>query len=212
LGPLLDLISTTGLLKAIEKQLQLRSDSQGWTASQFIITLLLLNAIGGDRVSDVEQLESDRGLCCLMTHLEHHEFCRATKTLEKKRWRKIKTRTFPSPTALFDFVKLFHNEDACQPRPHGHAVIPESNELLKKLNGLLPVVLACAAKLSTATTATLDQDATLAPTSKREAFYCYKGYKAYQPMNTYWFETGMLVHSEFRDGNVPASFDVLRVL
>ena len=52
--------------------------------------------------------------------------------------------------------------------------------------------------------ATLDMDATLIETQKREALYCYNHFKAYQPLNTWWAEQGLIVHSEFRDGNVPA--------
>lgn len=62
------------------------------------------------------------------------------------------------------------------------------------------------------TEATLDQDATLAQTHKRSALYCYEKYKAYQPFNTYWHEQGLLLHSEFRDGNVPAGFEQERLL
>jgi len=61
-------------------------------------------------------------------------------------------------------------------------------------------------------TAKLDQDATLSETYKKDAFYCYKKYKAYQPMNIYWAEQGLVLHSEFRDGNVPANFGNLAVL
>lgn len=61
-------------------------------------------------------------------------------------------------------------------------------------------------------TATLDQDATLAETHKRTALYSYKKFKAYQPLNTYWHEQGLLLHTEFRDGNVPAGYEQLRVL
>ena len=35
---------------------------------------------------------------------------------------------------------------------------------------------------------------------------------AYQPINTWWAEQGMVVHTEFRDGNVPAGFEQRRVL
>ena len=55
-------------------------------------------------------------------------------------------------------------------------------------------------------------DATLIETQKREALYCYKHFKAYQPLNTWWAEQGLIVHSEFRDGNVPAGHEQLRVL
>ena len=52
----------------------------------------------------------------------------------------------------------------------------------------------------------------LAETTKKEALYCYEGYRAYQPVTAYWAERGLVVHSEFRDGNVPAGHEVLRIL
>ena len=61
-------------------------------------------------------------------------------------------------------------------------------------------------------TATLDQDGTLKQTYKSTALHGYKGYKAYQPINTYWFEQDILIHSEFRDGNVPANCQLKHVL
>ena len=59
--------------------------------------------------------------------------------------------------------------------------------------------------------ATLDMDATLVATNKAEALFCYKGYKSYQPLNTWWSEQQSVLHTEFRDGNVPAGFEQLRV-
>ena len=55
-------------------------------------------------------------------------------------------------------------------------------------------------------------DATLIETHKREALPCYKGFKAYQPLTCWWAEQGVVLHSEFRDGNVPAGYQQLRVL
>jgi hypothetical protein len=63
-----------------------------------------------------------------------------------------------------------------------------------------------------ATAATLDMDATLIETHKRDALHCYKGFKAYQPLNCWWAEQGAMLYSEFRDGNVPAGHEQLRVL
>ncbi len=59
--------------------------------------------------------------------------------------------------------------------------------------------------------ATLDMDATLVESSKENALYCYKGFKSYQSLNTWWFEQGTLLHTEFRDGNVTDGFELLRV-
>src|SRR5208337_4355752 len=59
--------------------------------------------------------------------------------------------------------------------------------------------------------ATLYIVATLIETLKKEALFSYKGFKAYQPLNTYWAEQGLILHTEFRDGNVPAGHEQLRV-
>lgn len=59
--------------------------------------------------------------------------------------------------------------------------------------------------------ATLDMDATLIETHKKDALFSYEGYRAYQPLNVYWAEEELVVHTEFRDGNVPANYDLLRV-
>jgi hypothetical protein len=46
--------------------------------------------------------------------------------------------------------------------------------------------------------ATLDMDATLIATEKKHALFSYKGFKAYQPLNTYWAEQGLILHAECR--------------
>jgi hypothetical protein len=54
-------------------------------------------------------------------------------------------------------------------------------------------------------------DAMIVETEKRETLFCYQGYKAYQPLNVFWAEQQTLLYPEFRDGNVPAKYDLLRV-
>jgi hypothetical protein len=54
-------------------------------------------------------------------------------------------------------------------------------------------------------------DATLVETHKRDALHCYKGFKACQPLNCFWTEQGTILYSGFRDGNVPAGHEQLRV-
>jgi hypothetical protein len=110
------------------------------------------------------------------------------------------------------YLEVFHNEAEEALRKEGVAFIPKQNDHLKKLLALNSVLMGFAQKQNPCRTATLDQDATLAETAKREALYCYEKYKAYQPFNTYWAEQGLVLHSEFRDGNVPAGFEQLRVL
>ena len=44
------------------------------------------------------------------------------------------------------------------------------------------------------------------------ALHCYEGFKAYQLLNCWWAEQGTMLYSGFRDGNVPAEHEQLRVL
>ena len=59
---------------------------------------------------------------------------------------------------------------------------------------------------------TLDMDATLVETQKEEAFYSYKKFKSYQPLNVWWAEKQVVLLTEFRDGNVPAGYQNLRIM
>ena len=54
-------------------------------------------------------------------------------------------------------------------------------------------------------------DTTLVATNKIDALYSYKGFIAYQPLNTWWYGRGIILHTVFRDGNLPAGFEQLRV-
>jgi hypothetical protein len=47
---------------------------------------------------------------------------------------------------------------------------------------------------------------------KRAALPCYEEFKAYQPLNCWWAEQQVMLYSEFRDGNVPAGHEQLRVM
>jgi hypothetical protein len=55
-----------------------------------------------------------------------------------------------------------------------------------------------------ASQATVDQDATIIESLKRQAQYTYEGTRGYQPMVAVWAETELILADEFRDGNVPA--------
>jgi hypothetical protein len=59
--------------------------------------------------------------------------------------------------------------------------------------------------------ATIDMDATVIESWKREAKATYEGCNGYQPMVALWAELNVVVAEEFRDGNVPALKDPLRV-
>ena len=97
-------------------------------------------------------------------------------------------------------------------REEGKAYIPAANEHLRGLKEVNKEFLGFVQRNRREEMATLDMDATLVETRKSDALFCYEGYRAYQPLNTWWSEQGMVVHTEFRDGNVPAGYEQLRVL
>jgi hypothetical protein len=59
--------------------------------------------------------------------------------------------------------------------------------------------------------ATIDLDSTVIESWKQEAQPTYQGGRGYQPMLALWSEMNLVVADEFRDGNVPAVQEPLRV-
>jgi hypothetical protein len=207
----LDLAQAIGLSKSIQKHLKIRQGDQGWTDSQIVIALLLLNLAGGDCVDDIKILEGDHGFCEVLRKSEMHGLRRKVRRALERRWRKEKKRTVPSPSVLFRYLAAFHDKQQEKNRRAGKAFIPSPNTNLRGLVKVNKDLLGFVQAQDPQSTATLDMDATLVETNKSDALYCYQGFKSYQPLNTWWSEHGIIVHTEFRDGNVPAGFEQLRV-
>jgi hypothetical protein len=208
----LDLASATGFLKSIDRRMRIRTGDQGWTDRQMILSLVLLNLVGGDCVEDIHKLEADEGLCRILRKVELSGLTRKEKKAGKKRWRKERTRTFPSASAIFRYLSQFHDAAQEELREKGKAFIPEANGHLKVLGLINRDLIGFEPKQKMEEAVTLDMDATLSASFKKNALFSYKGWQAYQPLNTYWYERGLMLHTEFRDGNVPAGYEQLRVL
>jgi hypothetical protein len=207
----LDLAQVIGLVKSVQKHLKTRTGEQGWTDKQMLISLVMLNLAGGDCVEDLKRLEKDDGFCEILMKAETHGLKRKERRTLEKRWRKERCRTVPSPSATFRWLEAFHDAEQENYRQPGKAFIPRPNANLKALLRINKDVVAFVQIQSPQSIATLDMDGTLVETSKEDALYGYTGEKTYQPLNTWWAEQWIIIHSEFRDGNVPAGFDQLRV-
>ena len=208
----LEMAEAAGVWESIRRHLRLRVEGQGWTDVQVVTSLILLNLAGGESVDDLRTLESDEGLGRLLRMSETHRMRRSERRAQCKRWRKERRRSVPSPSAVFRYLGEFHDPSEEYRRQAHTAFIPRATE---GLNGLCKVnadLVGFVGSHTQPTTATLDMDATLIETHKDQALYCYRKYKAYQPLTTYWSEADLVVHSEFRDGNVPAGHQQLRVL
>src|SRR5512139_464112 len=208
----LDLAWVLGVAESIRTHVHVRESGQGWTDEQAILSLMLLNLAGGDCVDDIRILEKDEGFCKVLGRVETKGLSRGQRRAMEKRWRKERHRTVPSPTALFRYLEAFHDPEQEKRRQSGKAFIPASNEHLQGLRKANRDFVASFQKRHPQGEATLDTDATLIETQKKEALFSYEGYKAYQPFNVWWVEQGVVLHTEFRDGNVPAGYQQLRVL
>ena len=212
IGTYLDLACRSGMLRSIERHVKARQGGQGWTDAEHVLSLVMLNLVGGDCVEDVNRLESDEGFCRLLGKALSHGLSRKGRRGLKKRWRKEKSRGVPSSSAVFRYLAEFHDRDQEGLRQPGKAFIPAANEALQGLCKVNKNLVGFVQNNRVNATATLDMDATLLETDKTDALWCYKGYRAYQPFNTWWAEQGLVLHTEFRDGNVPAGFEQKRVL
>jgi hypothetical protein len=207
----LDLASVLGVADCIGAHVHVRKSDQGWTDEQAILSLMLLNLAGGDCVDDIKILEKDEGFCRVLGRVETKGQTRQQRRAMERRWRKEHHRCVPSPSALFRYLEAFHDPEEERAREPGRAFIPAPNEHLQGLRKANRDFVGCIQKRHPEQEATLDNDATLVETQKKEALFSYGGYKAYQPFNVWWAEQGVVLHTEFRDGNVPAGYEQLRV-
>lgn len=209
LGLYLDFLYGAGIPQAADKAIGLRK-RQGYRDGHMVVALILLNLAGGEAVQALETLERDEGLMALVRQAERRELGAKAPATEMGRFRRERERTLPSPSAVFRYLESLAGEEDT-PRVAGQAVIPPPSLGLLGLRQVNTHLVGEVQRLRPQQTATLDMDATLVETGKAEALCSYRGTKAYQPLQTYRYEQDLLVHTEFRDGNVPAGFEQLRV-
>jgi hypothetical protein len=206
----LDLAHAMRLSDAADHHLGVRR--QGWTDGQLITALTMLNLAGGECVDDLKILEADHGFCRIMETCLTHGLNRKQRRELLRRWRKKRQRVCPSASSIFRYLNAFHRPEWDDKQVYGAAWVPRDLGLLAGFSAVNAEMLAFAQRNNPCKTATMDLDATLVETLKEDALCCYKGYRAYQPLNAWWAEQELFVHTEFRAGNVPAGFELKRFL
>ena len=201
----LELLAKTGVLT------QRCIRGQGWMDGQFHCAIVLINILGFDRVSDINRLERDSALCTIMRRYEPNIFGVDGPTIAS-RFRGGRERTFPSARAIHDWLARFHDAEAGQERIAGVAVVPEPAAGISALGAVNRKLVEFLVNSLGLKHVTLDLDATIIGSGKREALKTYRsatgavpGETGYQPLNVFCPELGFVLHSEMRDGNVPAS-------
>lgn len=208
----LDLAHMLGLADSIRRHVSVRQGTQGWSDEQIVMSLVLLNLAGGDCVDDLRILEGDEGFGRVLRRTELFGLSRRERRATERRWRRQRRRAVPSPSSVFRYLDRFHDPAQELQRQLGKAYIPAASEPLKQLRLVNRDLVAAVQRRSPSSVATLDIDATLVESFKAEALYCYKHFKSYQPLNVWWAEQRLVIHSEFRDGNVNAGLEQLRIL
>jgi len=189
----LETMRALGLDQAIAQHVHIRARQSGYTEAEKIEALVLLLAAGGDCLDDIAVLQADGGL------------------------RRLLGRRFPSADRLRHFLYAFHDEElianAQAQRPAGQvAYIPAENAALQGLARVNTALVHQMAAQGKNSTATLDHDATIQESHKREALPHYKGGRGYQPTAVYWVEQDLVVADEYRDGNVGAGMATLPLI
>lgn len=191
-----ELAQVAGMPQSIRRHVQARAGAQGWEDAQVILALVLLNLAGGEAVEDLGVLEKDAGLCAVLRQVEGYGLSRRAREALGRRWRQARQRTVPSPSAVFRYLAGFHDPGEEARRVAHTAFIPASKGILQGLGKVNGELVAFLQRHAPQAVATLDMDATLVETHKREALHSYQGYKAYQPLTTYWAEQGVVAGSE----------------
>ncbi len=176
-----------GLPRLIQKHLPLHQRPGRYEEADYIESFISVFAIGGDCFEDFELLRQDPGL--------------------PKLGLKV-----PSPEAARYFVNAFHEEENLQGRVPHEAFIPQETEGLQGLEAVHREMVRKATVLDSPWQATIDVDALVIESDKREAFATYLGHRGYQPVIAYWAEQDLIVADQFRDGNVPAGTRLKEVL
>jgi hypothetical protein len=190
---LLETSRALGLPESVKRHVRIKERERGLNEASMVEGFLVLNAAGGECVDDFDHLRQDQGLAELIGH------------------------EMPSASAARRFLKGFHSEEqieeAKQMRlPDEVAYIPGENDQLAGLGWVnRELIIAFGKRVANEKIATVDQDATIIESHKREALRAYTGERGYQPMLAVWAETGIILADEFRDGNVPAMMEPLTV-
>lgn len=184
---------TLGASAQLDRELGIRQRNNGATDAQKAEALVLLMAAGGTCLSDIGKLRADKGL------------------------ERLLGGELPSEQILWTYLNAFHDDALIEAAQHARregqvAYIPRENGPLAALGRVNVALAQTVATKNKISRATLDHDATVVESHKQQALAHYKGGRGYQPSVIYWVEADQVVGDEFRDGNVPAGMENLRLI
>lgn len=184
-----DIVKKFGLRDAIDRCIGARRAGSGvkYTDSAYVMSLVLMQIIGGDTVDDLQILRDDPAI------------------------REI-LGAIPGRTSCHNYLSAFVDEAEESKRGQGSSVLLAPCPHLKGFDELTRHYLSLIPAFEGIESVTLDQDATFIPCGVRGALYNYKSEKSFQALNTYCAQYDMMIRSEFRGGNVSPGYQQLSQL
>ena len=171
----------SGVMPLADRVLPGKRNPKGLTPGQMVESFVLLSALGGECPEDFQNLRQDEGLSVMLGY------------------------QLPPPSTARAWLDQYHDPAAMAKRPLQGSFIPQESPALGGLGQLnQQTIRAFVAAVKPTRQVTLDVDAHLVESSKREALHSYEGFRGYQPLLVTWAETELILADQFRDGNVPA--------
>jgi hypothetical protein len=208
----LELLHSLNIPGIMRKKLDAVShENTAWNKSETALSLIFLNLAGGDHVDDIAIMEKDAGFCKFYEKISMFGLKKSERKALRRNREQQGCGVLPSRSTVFRFLKQDGDEGLAE-RGQGKAHIPNIGKSAQQLRDCNSALLCALEYNKPSTTITLDMDATLIKTHKADSLYGYKGYTAYQPVNVWWAEQQVVLHTQFRDGNVPAAYALQSVL
>jgi hypothetical protein len=183
-----ELFRQLGVARVLDTAVPIKQRQRGLRPSQLVESLVALWVSGGDRCEDLSTLREDQALATLLGY------------------------PLPAATTVRDFLEAFHVADGPLWTAGPQAAIPLESAALAGRGQANRTLVAGVQQAAPESTATLDVDATLVESHKAAATVAYDGTRGYQPVVVVWAEQDLILHDQFRDGQVPAGCGNVRVL
>lgn len=190
----IEAVKALGVGKSVKKHVRVRRRRRGFSDVEMVTWAICLQASGGECIDDIMVLGADEGLC------------------------RLAGQEPPKASTLREYLYAFHDEELIEKAKKeaeargGVAYIPGENAQLAGLGAVMGELAGKVGRKMGLRKATLDLDATIQESHKKEAQWHYKGGRGYQPSVIYWGEADQILADEYRDGNVPAGMSNLPLI
>ena len=185
---------SVGVGAGVKRNVRIKKRERGLDEACYVESFLVLNAVGGECLDDFAVLREDLGMEAMLGYEP------------------------PSAEAAGKFLRQFHDEATIakarqqQLELHRASVIPGESKPLRGLAAVnRDVVGEVGRRCPDQKIATVDLDATVIESHKREAQPTYQNGTGYQPVLALWAEMDLVVAEQFREGNTPAVQEPLAV-